>query len=156
EDLRSHPGTRLVQRARFDESMVAIAAAAGASVIQPGRARGPHRTSGGWIVPIETDAGRRCAKARILVDPAGRPGGFGRKRCHLAPATVALTARWTTAAVPAGEIWIEALPDGWCWGGAPGDGVLETATFVSMAECRGRGRKALGELHRALLRQSSR
>lgn len=154
EDLRPHSATRLVQRDLFDQPLVEIAAGAGVELIRSARARRPHRTPEGWIVPIDVAGGRRCVRARILVDAAGRRAGFARKSRLLAPATVALSARWTSAAVRVGEIWTEALPDGWCWGAGVADGVLEAATFISMAECRGRGRQALRQRYCELLRQS--
>jgi 2-polyprenyl-6-methoxyphenol hydroxylase-like FAD-dependent oxidoreductase len=156
EDVRPHPGTRLVQRVSFDRSLLQIAAAAGVELIESARARRPHRTPDGWMVPIDR-AGDRCSvTARILVDAAGRRGGFARNSRLLAAATVALCARWTPAAIRAGEIWVEALPDGWCWSAGVADGVLEAATFVSMAECRGLGLQALRRRHCQLLLQSER
>jgi len=156
EDLRPHGGTRLVQRDAFDQALLEIAAAAGTELIRSARARRPQRTPQGWIVPIDLAGGRCCVKARILVDAAGRRGGFARSGRLLAPATVALFTRWTSADVRSGEIWIEALPDGWCWGAGVADGVLETATFVSTEDCRGQGRQALAQRHGELLRQSER
>ncbi len=156
EDVRPHPGTRLVQRASFDRSLLHIAAAAGVELIQSTRARRPHRTPQGWVVPIDRAGDRRSVTARFLVDAAGRRGGFARQSRLLAAATVALYARWTPASIGAGEIWVEALPDGWCWGAGVADGVLEAATFVDMAECRGLGLKALRRRHGELLLQSRR
>jgi 2-polyprenyl-6-methoxyphenol hydroxylase-like FAD-dependent oxidoreductase len=156
EDVRPHPGTRLVQRRSFDRSLLQIAAAAGVDLIESARARRPQRTPQGWMVPIDSAGDRRGITSRILVDAAGRRGGFARRSRLLAAETVALCARWTPAAISAGEIWVEALADGWCWGAGVADGALEAATFVSMAECRGLGLKALRRRHGDLLLQGGR
>jgi 2-polyprenyl-6-methoxyphenol hydroxylase-like FAD-dependent oxidoreductase len=151
EDVRPHPGTRLVQRASFDRSLQRIAAAAGVELFQASRARRPYRTPDGWTVPIDVAGERRSITARILVDAAGRRGGFARHSRLLGAATVALCARWARASIRAGEIRVEALPDGWCWGAGVADGVLEAAAFVDMAECRGLGLEALRRRHCELL-----
>jgi 2-polyprenyl-6-methoxyphenol hydroxylase-like FAD-dependent oxidoreductase len=156
EDVRPHPGTRLVQRRSFDRSLLHIAAAAGVELIESARARRPQRTAEGWTVPIDRGGDRRGVTARILVDAAGRRGAFGRNSRLQGVATVALCARWTPAVIKASEIWVEALPDGWCWGAGVADGLLEAATFVSMAECRGLGLQALRRRHSELLLQSGR
>jgi flavin-dependent dehydrogenase len=156
EEVEVHSAARLVQRTKFHESLVAMAIRVGVVAVRPARARHPQRMGAGWLVPIDTATESFSARARFLVDARGRYGGMKSNRRRLGASTTTLAMRWTDAAVRAGELWIEALSDAWCWGAAPADGILETAIFIDTAECRGRGLQALTQRHRSLLGQSCR
>ena len=108
----------------------------------------------GWCVPIQTASGNRTIEARFFVDASGRTSGVAPRGQRFGPATIALSARWRTAAVPPGTVLVEASTDAWCWGAVTADGAIDTAAFVDMASCAGQGRTALMERLVRLLRES--
>lgn len=155
EEARANPDTRLVRRAAFDAALDEAAVAAGAIAIRPARVRRPRPTGQGWMVPIQTVFGPSGIATRFFVDATGRAGGLGGASRRVGPATVALSARWNDAGLAPGTVLVEALQDAWCWGAATADGGLETAVFVDMRSCAGRGRAALSDWQASLLREST-
>lgn len=152
-EYQERPGTLLVRRTPFDEALVAAAREAGVTVLADARAGPPERIPGGWRVHIRTASGARAVRARFFVDATGRNGGLHPRGRRLGPATVAIRARWRGAAEAlGGTVLVEALPDAWCWGAAGSDGSLDTAVFVEMAACAGKGAAALRDRFEQLLR----
>ncbi len=142
------PGWSL-DRARFEARLRVAAAARGAHVLTPARARVIARRDGAWTVEVVHDGSVRPVRARLLIDARGRaarplPGGVRRAGDRLVCGWLRLSACW-----PAGVVHVEAAPDGWWYGtGVPGDRSVVAfhtdADLPAAAEARDRHRLLAG------------
>jgi 2-polyprenyl-6-methoxyphenol hydroxylase-like FAD-dependent oxidoreductase len=112
----AHGGAALVDRARFDAALLALARRRGIEVLLPARVHALGGAAGAWRVDLECGgSGPRRVAARFILDASGR-GGAPRQ------GTPPLAALWTELAeadLPRGlaeATHVEALPHGWLWG----------------------------------------
>lgn len=120
-----------VDRGRFDALLLAAAAAAGARVQQPARARASRRRGSGWQLEVRTGEGSRRLESRFLVDACGRTGAFHRgRRRRLGAPTLALFGYWRGVDPASAATRIEASEAEWFWGAPLPDGSFNATVFV--------------------------
>jgi flavin-dependent dehydrogenase len=142
----------LVDRARFDALLLDAAAAAGAIVLRPARARRPRRENACWRVDADTPGGTVGIEARFLVDASGRRAA-GRET---GPPTVALLGRWRTDARQSPTaMHIEAGPDRWYWGASLPDRSTAAVVFLDRERCAGMNAADRRRLYVGLLAESA-
>jgi flavin-dependent dehydrogenase len=141
----------IVDRARFDLTLLDAAAEAGVTVRCPARARRPALVGQRWIIPIDSPEAGSVIEARFLVDASGRRGG-----CRPAGArTIALCGRWHGAVpITPAEMRIDVGENAWCWAVPVSNGCAAAQVFVDPQS------RAIGDateratLYRALLDRS--
>lgn len=115
----------MVDRARMDAQLLALAVGKGLRVFQPARMVALSFQNGWYELKIQSEAGDFRIISRVVLDARGRNGAHSRERMELAPASVAL---WTH--VPASAMRnaarpnaarpnaarIETVDEGWIWG----------------------------------------
>lgn len=119
----------LVDRGRFDSSLLKHAMAAGAQVLQPAIFRDCITLADGWRIRVEQGDKSICIDARFLADASGRSFATrGRKR-QTGTRTTAFYAYWQGSDLPK-RPRIEAGSDAWYWGVPIPDGTYNTLVFV--------------------------
>lgn len=112
-----HGGSAMVDRARFDAALLALARQRGVDLAWPAQVVTVDGQAGDWRIGLRCADGPRHVHARFLLDAGGRSGAGPRLDC--APR---LAAQWIDLdqdALPAGLLGAtrtEALEDGWLWG----------------------------------------
>jgi flavin-dependent dehydrogenase len=134
----------IVDRARFDRSLLEAAARAGARTLLAVPARRCSREDQGWTVEATTDGRGLSIKAKYVIDAVGRTRGVrGGPRRRL-DQLVACVCYMSCAARAArrSQVVIEAVDDGW-WFSAPLPHDMLMLTFLTDADLLPRRRKLL-------------
>lgn len=116
----------MVDRARMDAELLALAVSRGLCVFQPARMVASSFLNDQYALKIQSATGNEQITSRVVLDARGRKGAHSRERVELAPASVGI---WTH--VPSNAMWcsvgpsaarIETVDEGWVWGApVPGD-----------------------------------
>jgi flavin-dependent dehydrogenase len=119
----------ILDRQRFDQTLLSAARRAGAAILPRGRVESPSLSVGMWSVRV---AGQSVS-ARYLVDATGRRGWLPGRRIRLAPPLIAHWARgrgtWANA-----EMIVEAGPRQWYWAVKQPDGHAVAAVLFDPAD----------------------
>ncbi|HEX7645083.1 MAG TPA: tryptophan 7-halogenase [Burkholderiaceae bacterium] len=132
-----HGDSAVVERARFDAALLALAEKRGVEVMRPARVSTQNATSGGWQLVLESEHGATLLEAGFVIDARGRAGGAARLDC--APALAASWAEWDCGTLPAqwhGTTRVEALATGWLWGTRLPDGSYRAMLLADPARQR--------------------
>ena len=132
-----HGDSAVVERARFDAALLALAEKRGVEVMRPARVSTQNATSGGWQLVLESEHGATLLEAGFVIDARGRAGGAARLDC--APALAASWAEWDCGTLPAqwhGTTRVEALATGWLWGTRLPDGGLPHTVVLGVHAVR--------------------
>jgi flavin-dependent dehydrogenase len=130
----------LIDRARFERRLRAVAVARGAQLLAPARLR--HAThADGWRLTIDYAGDQLDVKSRLLIDAGGRGSRvltkFGGKK-QPADRLVCAWMRYAGGQISPGIVHVEAEPDGW-WYAAPlscGANVLAFHTDADLPAAR--------------------
>jgi flavin-dependent dehydrogenase len=110
----------LIDRARFERRLRAVAMARGARLLAPARLRHVAHADR-WRLTIDYAGGRLDVQSRLLIDAGGRGSRllakFGGKK-QPADRLVCAWARYAGGPISPGIVHVEAEPDGW-WYAAP-------------------------------------
>ena len=118
-----------VMRPQLDATLLDLARAAGARVLQPARARRANLGDAGWTIEIEHSP---PVRARYLVDASGRSRWMRGVRTRTSERTFAMRGMWCGDHLPS-ESRVEALDDGWIWGAPVGPGWYAAVVVVDPA-----------------------
>ena len=133
EERTRVPGGLTVDRGAFDALLLDHARAAGARVLEPGRAQRPFRRGGGWEVALPD----RVLRARLVADATGRRRLLGGPSTPTAPRTLALHAICPAPPRDGAQTRIDALEVGWLWGAhLPGAAGFRAMAFVDPSALR--------------------
>ena len=116
EDV-THGDSAVVERARFDAALLALAEKRGIEIMRPARVLARGGRAGAWQLEVGHGHGASRVEARFVIEASGRGNGAGRLDC--APALAATWAEWDAADLPpefTGTTRVEALETGWLWG----------------------------------------
>lgn len=146
-----------VDRGVFDQLLLDRAEVAGATILQPAKARPPTAVAGGCEVPVATADGPHTVRARFVADASGRAHVLGGHRRRTSPRTVALHALWSGVESHGGQTHVEAQPESWLWGAHLPGGAFRAMAFVEPEVLRRRPRagERIERLYRELLADSS-
>lgn len=126
-----------VNRARFDQLLLAAAEEVGVRVLQPAQAKRPHRSVEGWIIPLRGHKFFRTVHARFMIDAAGKHANLGRSRKCYSARTIALYGYWFTPHTVGTETRVEAGRRAWYWGAPLPEGSFNAAVFLEPEQCMG-------------------
>jgi flavin-dependent dehydrogenase len=135
-----------IDRAVFDTILLDHAREAGAQVLSPATARRPARRAEGWAVPLDEGV----LQARFLADATGRRRLLGGNRTLVSPRTLALHALWRGAVPDGAQTRIDALSEGWLWGGWLPGGGFRAMAFLDPETVVAAGRDREQLYHRLL------
>ncbi len=121
----------MVDRARLDAQMLALAVSRGLHVFQPARMIASSFQNDHYALKIQSANGNYQIASRVVLDGRGRKGAHSRERVELAPASVGIWTHVPSNAMPRAarpsaarphETRIETVDEGWLWGApVPGD-----------------------------------
>ncbi|WP_426295091.1 NAD(P)/FAD-dependent oxidoreductase [Dyadobacter endophyticus] len=108
----------MVNRARMDAHLLALAVGKGLHVFQPAKVVASSFRNDQYELKIQSAAGNEQITSRVVLDGRGRKGAHSRERIELAPASVGIWTNVPSNAMPARphETRIETVDEGWIWG----------------------------------------
>lgn len=125
----------LVDRALFDQALVATAQEAGVKLLQPARLRARHFDGNCWRLDLVTPAGGVALQARYLVDSTGRARGRRSLPKSAKTRTLAVYGYWTGQGLPSIPR-IESDDHEWRWSVPLPDGTHNLQIFVDAGQLR--------------------
>ena len=134
--IAGEPGFQ-VDRGAFDHLLLAAAAQAGATVLQPARAISTERAGDGrWHTRVRWNDAEVVVESGFLADATGRRGVLGGAKRRVSPKTVALFAYWRQTPFDGPETRVDAGDDAWYWGAPLPGGEFNAAVFVDASDYR--------------------
>lgn len=127
----------LLDRARFDDWLIAEAADAGAEVLRGASVRSVQREHRGWRLSLQGEINRELS-AGVWVDATGRRAG-SRLRTGTAYRrydTLCAAMALATCDRHAADLLVEAVPDGWCYSTRLASGVAVVAFLTDASRLR--------------------
>jgi flavin-dependent dehydrogenase len=120
-----------VDRARFDEILLRLAAKTGADIMTSCRLDMIMQTSGGWTVNVHSENGQIAGiDCKFLVDATGRSSISGGARERVGAGTLALYGYWRDTGIRGPETRVEAGRSEWFWGALLPDGLFNGTVFI--------------------------
>jgi flavin-dependent dehydrogenase len=125
-----------VDRARFDEILLAASAEAGALILQPARPHTLSYSNGNWRIAVDYKAARLMIESPFIADATGRAGFLSGSRHRSGEKTLALYAYWQNLPPCGPETRIEAGEHEWYWGAPLPGGEFNATVFLDGSRCR--------------------
>jgi flavin-dependent dehydrogenase len=147
----------IVDRGRFDQSLLEAASEAGVKVFRPAQALRPTLDEGGWVIPVCRGSQLLNIKARFIADATGKRSVTGGKRKRYSAITIAMYAYWKGTGFDREDIFVEAGAEEWFWGATLPNGTFNAMVFTDPQRCRqiAQQRRGLESLYFSLLSNSS-
>jgi flavin-dependent dehydrogenase len=149
-----HEQGLLVDRGRFDMSLVERVRVLGVTVRQPARITERAWRGGKWRIVLDVDGAQTRIEADFVADASGRRDRCSRHRAQTGARTLAVYAYWRGARLPAAP-QIEAGEDAWFWGVPLPDRTYNTLAFVDPRSFRSVPGFSLAQRFLSLLGRSS-
>jgi flavin-dependent dehydrogenase len=125
-----------VDRARFDNILLAASAEAGARVLQPARPRALRYSNGRWRINVDYKAADLMIESTFVADATGRAGVLAGSRRRSGERTLALYAYWRSLPPCGAETRVEAGENEWYWGAPLPGGEFNATVFINASRCR--------------------
>lgn len=143
----------MVDRARLDAELLALAVSRGLHVFQPAKMVASSFQNDQYALEIQSAAGNEQIISRVVLDGRGRKGAHSRERIELAPASVGIwthlpsnamrcTAEPRSARPYAARPYaarIETVGEGWVWGAPVSGGQYRIMAFADPDSVKEKG-----------------